>query len=107
MLEDLKNKRLNKSITLVTDTLSHGFIAPPVVVDINGDGYGDIVSISHSSSITAVDGKSFKPIWSLRIPNTESSNGFAVGQFTNDQIPDFYISSVKEYGLKVRVLLKY
>ncbi len=90
MLEDLKNKRLNKSITLVTDTLSHGFIAPPVVVDINGDGYGDIVSISHSSSITAVDGKSFKPIWSLRIPNTESSNGFAVGQFTNDQIPDFF-----------------
>lgn len=88
--EDLKNHALSKAQIIATDTSHHGFIAPPVLADINGDRYLDIVAISHSSRIFAIDGKTFKPLWHLHIPGTESSNSFAVGQFTSDDTPDFF-----------------
>lgn len=89
-LEELMDRALNKSIILASASGNHGFIAPPVLADINHDAYLDIISVSHSSDINAIDGNTFKPIWSLRVPGTESSNSFAVGQFTGDDTPDFF-----------------
>lgn len=89
-LADFKNGSLSKAIILASNSNLHGFIAPPVLADINHDHYFDIIVISHSSDIYAIDGKSFKPIWNLNIPGTESSNSFAVGQFTGDDTPDFF-----------------
>ena len=40
--------------------------------------------------ITAIDGKNLNKIWELKIPNTESSNAFSVGNFNDDDIPDFF-----------------
>jgi outer membrane protein assembly factor BamB len=88
-LLDLKNKNLKNAKVFASD-VGHGFIAPTVAVDINNDQYLDLISISHGSKITATDGKSLKKIWELKIPNTESSNAFSVGNFNDDDVPDFF-----------------
>ncbi|WP_339810887.1 PQQ-binding-like beta-propeller repeat protein [uncultured Imperialibacter sp.] len=88
-LADLKGRQLAKAKVLGTEN-DHGFIAPPSVADITGDGLYDIIAISHASSIFAIDGKTEKPIWTKKIEDSESSNSFAVGYFTDDDVPDFF-----------------
>ena len=88
-LTDFMTMGLSKAIILAGEE-GHGFIAPPVAADINNDGFYDIVAISHASTTFAIDGISNKVVWSKKIGGTESSNSFAVGQFTDDDIPDFF-----------------
>jgi outer membrane protein assembly factor BamB len=88
-LSDLMAKKLSNS-KIIASEKGHGFIAPPVLADITGDGYYDIVAISHGSKIIAIDGKDQRVVWQQQIKNTESSNSFAVGFFTQDDVPDFF-----------------
>ena len=88
-LADLLEEQLSNARVIASEQ-GHGFIAPPSLADISQDGYLDIVAISHGSTVFAIDGKSYKPLWQQRIPTTESSNSFAVGYFTDDDIPDFF-----------------
>ncbi len=88
-LADLMANDLSGAKVLASET-GHGFIAPPVLADISGDGFYDIVAISHASTIVAIDGKLGERIWETNIPHTESSSSFAVGNFTGDQVPDFF-----------------
>lgn len=88
-LSDLREKNLGKAKVIATEK-GHGFIAPPVLADISGDGYLDVVAISHGSTIFAISGKDLHPLWQRNIPDTESSNSLAVGYFTDDEIPDFF-----------------
>ncbi len=88
-LSDLMNHTLTNAKIIASEN-GHGFIATPVMADITEDGYPDIIVISHASTAFAIDGKSHQILWQRKIPNTESSNSFAVGQFTSDDIPDFF-----------------
>ncbi|HEY4654135.1 MAG TPA: hypothetical protein VIH22_06455, partial [Cyclobacteriaceae bacterium] len=89
-LSDLMNKNIS-SATVIAAEEGHGFIAPPVAVDINLDGYLDIVAISHASRIMAIDGRTLKTVWQQKINGTESSNSFAVGYFAGgDEVPDLF-----------------
>jgi len=88
-LGDLMKGKLTNASILVSEN-KHGFIATPVLADITGDGYPDIIAISHASNVFAIDGKSHQVLWKRAIANTECSNSFAVGQFTDDDIPDFF-----------------
>lgn len=88
-LSDLMDNNL-KNAQIIAEEKDHGFIAPPVLADLTNDGYYDIVSISHASSIFAIDGKNQRSLWTQKIADTESSNGFAVGNFTGDPTPDFF-----------------
>lgn len=76
--------------TLLAREQGHGFIAPPTLADITGDGYLDIVAISHGSTVFAIDGKNDRILWKRNIPKTECSNSFAAGYFTGDDTPDFF-----------------
>jgi outer membrane protein assembly factor BamB len=87
-LADLVNRDLSSARPIATEE-GHGFIAPPVLADITGDGYLDVAAISHASTVLAIDGRSWEEIWRRQIPNTESSNSLAVGNFTGDDTPDF------------------
>ncbi len=88
-LSDLMSTGLSNAKVLASET-GHGFIAPPSIADITGDGFYDIVAISHASTVFAIDGKTAKTYWETTIPGTESSNSFAVGYFNKDDIPDFF-----------------
>ena len=89
-LEDLLNNDLSKSKVIASEK-SHGFISPPVFVDVTDDNIFDIIAISHAGNMSAIDGTSLKNIWQFKMPNTESSNGLAIGKFTkDDDIPDIF-----------------
>ncbi|NND34766.1 MAG: hypothetical protein HKN76_19430 [Saprospiraceae bacterium] len=88
-LSSLRASDLSEAVIIASED-GHGFIAPPVVADINGDEILDIIAISHASTIFAINGKDLSELWHLKIPDTESSNSFAVGYFTNDATPDFF-----------------
>lgn len=88
-VSDLMNHKLSNAKVIASED-QHGFIATPVMADITEDGYPDIVAISHASTAFAIDGKSHQLLWKRKIPDTECSNSFAVGQFTDDDVPDFF-----------------
>ncbi|MFD2200813.1 PQQ-binding-like beta-propeller repeat protein [Shivajiella indica] len=88
-LEDLKSQKLKQSKVIASES-GHGFISPPVLADINLDGILDIIAISHSSTLFAIDGSTHELLWKNKIEGTECSNSFAVGYFNKDNIPDFF-----------------
>ncbi|SHN28325.1 hypothetical protein SAMN04488057_11648 [Cyclobacterium lianum] len=88
-LEDLMNNDLSDARVLVSEK-DHGFIASPVLADLDRDGKLDIITISHASTISAISGESYELFWQVQLPGTESSNTFAVGQFTDDEVPDLF-----------------
>ena len=88
-LSDLIERKLSRA-KIIASEKEHGFIAPPVLADVTKDGYVDIIAISHGSTVFAIDGKDQKLVWQQVLKNTESSNSFAVGYFTEDDVPDVF-----------------
>jgi outer membrane protein assembly factor BamB len=88
-VSDLLERKLSNAKLIATEE-KHGFVAPPSLADISEDGYLDIIAISHASTVFAIDGKDYHQRWKQKISNTESSNSFAVGFFTDDEVPDFF-----------------
>jgi outer membrane protein assembly factor BamB len=72
-----------------------GFIAPPAWVDLNGDGALDIIANSVDGRVLSFDGKTLQSLWQVGFARTEAYTSMAIGQFTNDQIPDFFVSFAK------------
>ena len=75
---------------VIADGGSKGFIAPPVVVDVNQDGIPDIIANAAEGRMVAIDGQSHSKIWELSFPGTEAYCSIAVGYFNNDSIPDLF-----------------
>jgi outer membrane protein assembly factor BamB len=69
-----------------------GFIAPAIWVEINGDSIPDVVANAVDGRVLAFDGKTLNPVWSVKIPDSEAYTSIAVGDFTADTIPDFFVS---------------
>ena len=88
-LQDLLDNKLEASKVIFTND-KHGIIAPPALADINDDGFLDILVASHNAQIKAIDGSSYKLIWQHRFEGYECSSSFAIGQFTDDEIPDVF-----------------
>lgn len=89
LLSDIKARNLKNARKIHQET-GHGYIAPPVAVDLNNDGFFEIVAASHASTMVAIDGKSYETLWERKIPYTETSNALSVGNFDKDGIPDFF-----------------
>lgn len=88
-ISQLLLKKLSKAKVIASEK-GHGFIAPAILADISGDGYLDIIAISHGSKAIAIDGKDNHLLWTKSFPGTECSNSFAAGYFNEDNIPDFF-----------------
>jgi outer membrane protein assembly factor BamB len=78
--------------TLLDSSAKNGFIAPPVWADITNDNIPDIIANAVEGKLIAIDGESYKPLWSVKMPNTEAYSSIAAGYFTGDSIPDFFVS---------------
>lgn len=86
MREDLSDARK------VATGPDKGFISPPVWADITGDGIHEVIALSVDGRMMAFDGNDLSLLWTANMPNTESYSSMAVGLFTADSIPDFFIS---------------
>jgi outer membrane protein assembly factor BamB len=82
---------LSHSVMLDTSP-KNGYVAPAVWIDINGDHIEDIVANAVEGKLIACDGKTHKPLWSVKVPGTEAYSSIAPGYFTADSIPDFFVS---------------
>ncbi|MGC5198724.1 hypothetical protein, partial [Aphanothece microscopica] len=69
-----------------------GFIGPPAWVDITQDGSPDIVANAVDGRVLAFDGTTYKPLWSTQVAKTEAYTTVGIGYFTDDDIPDFFVS---------------
>ncbi len=76
--------------TILYSSKNKGFIAPPVLCDLNLDGYLDIVDNAVEGKTIAIDGKTNKILWENGIENTEVYGSLIVGYFNNDSIPDLF-----------------
>jgi outer membrane protein assembly factor BamB len=76
----------------IASSSTKGFVGPAAWVDINEDSVYDVVANSVDGRLIAVDGKTWKPIWTLETMNNEAYSSLAIGNFTNDGIPDFFVS---------------
>lgn len=90
-LSDILQEDLSKAI-LLDSSKEKGYIGPPVRVDITGDHISDIVTCSVDGRLMAFDGNDHKRLWETFVPKTESYSTPAVGYFTQDSIPDFFLS---------------
>ncbi|MDR8394122.1 PQQ-like beta-propeller repeat protein [Aliifodinibius sp. S!AR15-10] len=93
-LSALKNQDISGAAILASSE-SKGFIAPPVLADITGDGYYDIVANAVDGRMLAVNGRNNKMLWQTTIENAEAYSSIAVGHFDSDSTPDFFST----YGL--------
>lgn len=80
--------------TLLADGQEKGFIAPPLLIDINLDSVKDIVVNSVDGRLIAIDGQSNQLLWEMRLNGTfDTYNMPAPGYFVGeDAIPDFFTS---------------
>ncbi|MEZ5040733.1 MAG: PQQ-binding-like beta-propeller repeat protein [Saprospiraceae bacterium] len=90
-LSDIMKGDLSKAI-LLDSSENRGYIGPAARVDITSDGITDIIVNAVNGRLLAFDGSDHQLIWEVVRPNTESYSSIAVGYFTEDTIPDFFVS---------------
>lgn len=90
-LKDIMTGDISNSVTLASGD-STGFIGPAAWVDINNDGKHDIVTNAFDGRMIALDGSTFESLWTVTMPNTQAYGSLAIGNFTDDSIPDFFAS---------------
>lgn len=88
-LSSLQKNNIREAKILLQGS-NHGFIAPPVLVDLNLDGTKDIVANYHGGITYAVDGKSHEILWQVSIAEAEANSSLAVGHFNEDEFPDIF-----------------
>ncbi|MFT7034718.1 MAG: outer membrane protein assembly factor BamB [Cyclobacteriaceae bacterium] len=90
-LSDVLKGDISSAIPLATSK-TNGFTAPPVWVDITEDSIPDIVANAGDGRLLAFNGKGHEPIWAVTMKDTEAYSSISVGHFTEDNIPDFFVS---------------
>jgi len=80
---------LSKSRALVADP-EKGFIAPPILADINSDGVRDIIGNSYGGLMYALDGSTDSILWKVQLHHAEVNATPAVGYFNGDSVVDFF-----------------
>lgn len=90
-LRDLLDGRMSRARAVYTDP-DKGVMTPPALVDVTGDGVADVVSAMFNSTVVALDGVTFRRLWSHSFPQSESYSTPAVGYFNGDDTPDVMVT---------------
>lgn len=93
-LQELVKGNIQKARVLANDSLK-GFIAPPVLTDIDGDATDDIIVNAVNGRLLAINGKNYNKIWEIIKPGYEVYAAPCPGYFNNDRIPDFFANFSK------------
>lgn len=76
---------------------SNGYVAPPALADLTGDGIMDVIANNHAGHIAAVNGATGSLIWERLVVNGETSPSPCIGRFNADATPD--VSTVVAIGV--------
>jgi outer membrane protein assembly factor BamB len=90
-LSSIKKGTLADAVRLDSSSRK-GYIGPAAWVDITGDAFPDIIANAVEGKLLAFNGKTYEPIWSVSVPNSEAYSSIAPGYFTSDNVPDFFVS---------------
>ncbi len=90
-LDDILAGDLSQSVLLMHNP-AKGFIPPPTLADITTDGVLDILVGGYDGRIHAFDGATNQILWQVLLPNIETNASPTIGQYTDDFIPDMFIS---------------
>jgi len=93
-LSDLMLNDISGAQVLATDP-NKGYIAPVSITDLNADGRKDIICQAYDGTVTAIDGGSLTPLWTVPNPGTESSSAPTIGDFIGDVSPDVFVVLAK------------
>lgn len=67
-----------------------GFMVPPVLSDVNGDGVEDMVLAGFNATVYALDGRSpFAVLWTHTFAASETVSSLVPGHYNNDNVTDF------------------
>ncbi|MEM1120961.1 MAG: PQQ-binding-like beta-propeller repeat protein [Bacteroidota bacterium] len=91
----LLNNDIRAARKLMEIPNSHGFIAPPVLADLNQDGIKDVIVLDHGGIISAFDGQNFQQLWTLTLEDVELNAQPSVGNYNGDAIPDIFVNGAK------------
>lgn len=90
-LSQVMREDLSEAI-LLHESEHKGYIGPAARIDLTKDGILDIVCNAVDGQLLAFNGKDQQVIWEVKIPSTEAYSSVALGQFTEDDIPDVFMS---------------
>ncbi|GFO02838.1 pqq-like domain containing protein [Plakobranchus ocellatus] len=108
-LNSLLEGSMDRAVKLSSDT-HKGFMTPPALVDINGDGIEDILVPIFNSTLLALDGSDTggtksgtgpKPLWTSKFPGSETYSTPAVGFYNEDDVPDVMVKFAHGPGYPV------
>ncbi|PRY14243.1 outer membrane protein assembly factor BamB [Pontibacter ummariensis] len=88
-LEDVLKGDLSGATVLATSERK-GFIAPPALVELTGDGVLDVVVNVVDGRTIAINGATNEQLWSVTLPDTEIYSSPAIGYFNGDEVPDVF-----------------
>ncbi|XP_012936978.2 uncharacterized protein LOC101855014 [Aplysia californica] len=89
-MDSLKRGMVDRAKRVSSD--SHkGVMTPPALADVTGDGVEDIVIPMFNSTVLAINGDTFQPLWSNQFPMSETYSTPAVGFYNEDDVPDFLV----------------
>jgi hypothetical protein len=73
---------------LATSSTTKGFMAPPALMDLNGDAREDLVVVAFDGRVLMLDGVSGELSWTWSVEGYESYSSPALGRFDDDLVPD-------------------
>jgi hypothetical protein len=92
-VDDILNGTMDGALSLFGPIMDKGVIAPPSMVDLNGDGQDDIILPFFDGRVAAIDGTDFSSLWDFSFALSESQNSAAIGYFNDDDVPDVAVSA--------------
>lgn len=90
-LDALLKEDISDAVVLASSP-DRGFIAPPVLADLTGDGVLDVLASGVDGRIFAFDGVDNGLLWQVSTAETEAYSALAVGHFNEDDVPDAFAS---------------
>lgn len=88
-LSDLLSNDISSAIQ-ITENDTHGYVAAPVLADIDNDNVLDIITADAEGRVAAYNGIDNQTMWTFQLPVTECYSTPAVGQFTGSNHLDVY-----------------